>query len=380
MADLHNLKHNVKKILLVKHRNIGDVLLTVPTIRVLRDNFPDAYIAMLVNSGTEDVIIGNPLLDEVMVFDQKWKELSFFIKAYTQMAFVMEIRKKGFDLVINMTEGDRGALTALVSGAKYRVGYDPGRRGLLGKKYIFTHLISDTNQRAHIVEQNLDTVRALGITPADEDKSVDIYYSDEDKEHIEEILAESGIEGEDVLIHIHPTSRWLFKCWRDEAVAEIIDYLQLQKGFRVVLTSGPDERELKKVEDILSFVKSYPLNLAGKTTIKQLAALTAGSNLFFGVDTAPMHIAAAVGTPVVALFGPSGEFNWGPWGKGHVVIKKDMECRPCGRDGCNGSKKSKCLEIIETAEVKKVIDEQLRLICGRAQTRKRLGNQPEING
>ena len=360
MVDLHKLKLDIKKILLIKQRHIGDVLLTVPTIRVLRNNFPDAYIAMLVNSGTEDVLIGNPLLDEVMVFDRKWKDMSFFIKAYTQMVFVMGIRRKGFDLVINMTKGDRGALTALVSGARYKVGYDHKGRGFFGKKNIFTHLVKDTNRRAHIIEHNLDSVRVLGITPKSEEKDVDIYYSKEDREYVEEILAESGFENEDMLVHIHPTSGWPLKCWRDEAVGEIIDYLQLEKGYKVVLTSGPDEKEMKRIEDILSFVKSYPINLAGKTTIKQLAALTAGSKLFFGIDTAPMHIAAAVGTPVIALFGPSKEFKWGPWGKEHVVIKKDIGCRPSDRDGCNGSKKSKCLETIETSEVKKVIDEQLK--------------------
>jgi heptosyltransferase-3 len=91
--------------------------------------------------------------------------------------------------------------------------------------------------------------------------------------------------------------------------------------------------------------------LAGKISLKELAALSARSLFFLGVDTAPMHIAAAVGAPVIALFGPSGEFNWGPWGDGHTVIKKDLECRPCGKDGCRGTKRSRCLEEISAEEV-----------------------------
>jgi heptosyltransferase-3 len=134
-------------------------------------------------------------------------------------------------------------------------------------------------------------------------------------------------------------------------MARVIDELERSGKARVVLTSGGEEKELKKVEQILAHCQTRPINLAGKTTLKQLAALSDRSRLFIGVDTAPMHIAAAVGTPVLALFGPSGEFNWGPWGDGHGVLKKDWECRPCGKDGCQGSKKSRCLEEISEEEV-----------------------------
>jgi heptosyltransferase-3 len=161
------------------------------------------------------------------------------------------------------------------------------------------------------------------------------------------------------LIHIHPTSRWLFKCWRDEAMAKVIDALEESGQARAVLTSGRGEKELEKIESILKACRTRPVNLAGRVTLKQLAALSRRSRLFLGVDTAPMHIAAAVGTPVIALFGPSGEFNWGPWGDGHVVIKKDWECRPCGKDGCEGSKRSRCLEEISEEEVIKVVLELL---------------------
>ena len=120
---------------------------------------------------------------------------------------------------------------------------------------------------------------------------------------------------------------------------------------RVVLTSGGEKKELDKIEQILRLCRTKPVSVAGKTTLKQLAALSQRCKFFIGVDTAAMHIAAAVGTPVIALFGPSGEVNWGPWGNGHVVIKRDFECRPCGKDGCQGSKRSRCLEEISEEEV-----------------------------
>ena len=120
----------------------------------------------------------------------------------------------------------------------------------------------------------------------------------------------------------------------------------------MVLTSGSERRELEKIQSIQRRSQTKAIDLSGKMTLKQLAALSQRADLFIGVDTAPMHIAAAVKTPVIALFGPSGEFNWGPWGDaGHVVIKKDWPCRPCGKDGCEGSKRSRCLEEIREEEV-----------------------------
>jgi heptosyltransferase-3 len=345
----NNLKdRRVERILLIRLRNIGDVLLMVPTIRAFREAFPRAYIACLVNAGTEEMLTGNPLVDEVLVFDPRWKALPLGERIAREGKFVWEVRKRRFDLAINMTEGDRGAFLCLASGARKKVGlYD--RRGLWWKSRVYDEMVTIPDWRAHMVEQMLEIPRSLGLTP--QDKGVEIFYPPEDGEFIRQVLEKEGLGPQDSLVHIHPTSRWLFKCWRDAAVAAVIDALEGSGKARVVLTGGKEEKERKKIAAILENCRTHPINLAGRLTLKQLAALSRRCRLFIGVDTAPMHIAAAVGTPVIALFGPSGEFNWGPWGDGHVVIKKDWECRPCGKDGCQGSKKSRCLEEISEEEV-----------------------------
>ena len=344
------------RILLIRLRNIGDVLLMVPTIRAFREAFPRAHLAALVNAGTEEMLTGNPLLDEVLIFDPGWKTLPFGDRIVREWKFVGEVRKRKFDLAVNMTEGDRGAFLCLASGARRKVGvYDP--HGLWWKGRVYDHWVRGPDWKAHMVEQMLEIPRSLGLTPRD--KGVEIFFSDDDRKAVDRLLEEEGIGPSDALVHIHPTSRWLFKCWRDEAVAAVIDAVQEGGKFRAVVTGGREERELKKTDAILKACRTRPVNLAGRLSLKQLAALSRRSRLFLGVDTAPMHIAAAVGTPVVALFGPSGEFNWGPWGEGHVVIKKDWECRPCGKDGCEGSKRSRCLEEISEEEVVKVVFELL---------------------
>ncbi|MBA4394873.1 MAG: hypothetical protein C0407_15080 [Desulfobacca sp.] len=143
----------------------------------------------------------------------------------------------------------------------------------------------------------------------------------------------------------------MFKTWRIDGYAEVIDYLQQKLRWTVMVTSGPEKKELEAVDQILKKCQSEPINLSGRLSLKQLGCLIAGGRIFFGVDSAPMHIATAVGTPVLALFGPSGDHMWGPWGEGHLVLKKDWSCRPCGQDGCEGSKVSKCLVEITTDEV-----------------------------
>ena len=160
---------------------------------------------------------------------------------------------------------------------------------------------------------------------------------------------------------VHPVSRWMCKAWRPEGNARVADYLA-DAGLRVVLTSAPNRGEMSYIQEVLNRVHTRPLNLAGDLNLPELAALINGARIFFGVDSLPMHMAAAVGTPVVALFGPSGEHMWGPWGKGHQVVAKDWPCRPCGRFGCDDTNISRCLVETEAHEVYPFIN---RALAGR---------------
>lgn len=382
----------IKKILVIKLRHIGDVLLTTPVFRALKETFPDAHITALVNSGTEDVLKGNTLIDEIITMNRDVKKLSPIKRYIREIAFLKNIRAKGFDMTVDLTGGDRAAILSFTSGAKYRLCWK-SKKGFWGKQSIYTHL-SEPDGNRHIVFQNLDIVKGFGIDT--EDLSVDFYISEEDRAFAKNILKENNVDKNTGIVHIHPTSRWLFKCWTDKHMAEITRWL-LDSGNAVIVTTSPDRREMEKARRILSLVRNSPdstaspanlrqsphgsrlIDLCGKTTIKQLGAISEISDLFFGVDSAPMHIAAAVGTPVVALFGPSGAFNWGPWDNKisdienpypnrngiqtfgtHTVIQRDWDCIPCGKDGCNGSKISKCLDDIKPEEVKAILDQKLR--------------------
>ena len=152
-------------------------------------------------------------------------------------------------------------------------------------------------------------------------------------------------------IHLHPASRWQFKCWTARGNAELIDALT-RNGHRVVLTGAPSADERAFVAEILKLARYAPIDLTGQLSLKELAALTARARLFVGVDSAPMHIAAAMGTPTVALFGPSGDIEWAPWQVPHrIVTSREHRCRPCGQDGCGGGKVSECLTTLSVKAV-----------------------------
>jgi heptosyltransferase-3 len=182
------------------------------------------------------------------------------------------------------------------------------------------------------------------------------------------LLARHGL-AQGGFVHVHPASRWTFKCWPADRVAALCDVLAA-KGLPIVLTSAPDAKEKALIDAVCaardrSAVPPAPtIDLSGQLSLKELAALTAQAKLFVGVDSAPMHIAAAMGTPVVAIFGPSGDREWGPWGDvgnnpHRVVASNTHPCRPCGMAGCNDSKVSDCLTTLPVSQVLAACEELL---------------------
>ncbi len=374
-----------RKILVIKLRHIGDVLLATPVFKTLKENFPSSHITALVNKGTEAVLENNPHIDEILTYDRDIKKLPPFKRYKEELKFLRKIRNLGFDTAIELTGGDRSALISFFSGAKKRFGIKA--KGFLGKKFLYTKTFSFDGAK-HIVLQNLEILEKMGLKI--KKPKIILHVSEEEKNWAEKLILPSGRKLNEKIVHIHSTSRWSFKCWKDEYMAKVIKWL-LNNGCRVILTSSKEDRELEKIKAILSYIdpkwvchlsvnsgqfkensvtsQIYPLiNLAGKITLRQLIAISSISDMYFGIDTAPMHIAAALGKPVVALFGPSGAFHWGPWdnevcenpyskrkgiqkfGK-NIVIQRDWKCIPCGQAGCEGSKISKCLFDIKPEEV-----------------------------
>lgn len=363
---------NPKKILIMKFRNIGDVLLTTPLIKNLKLNYPDALIDIAVNKGCEDMVTLNPNINEVIIYDRnKVKKLSPLKRIVEEVKFALSFRKNNYDIIINTTKGDRGAQLALLSGAKLKIGY-PGSKNILTKNVFDIYLPSQ--EFRHTLEMDLDSLRELEIDI--KEKKVEIFWSKDDNQKVLDKLEISNLK-EKEFIHIHAVSRWMFKCISDITMAKIIDYCELEFNKRIVLTAAPVKHELDKLEAILKLCKSKPITYAGEFTLKQTACLNKKALAFIGVDTSIMHISAANDIPVLAFFGPSGIDHWGPWdnncmesgylkrngfqqmGK-HRVIAESRDCLPCGKDGCNGTKISDCLMELDFEFIKKNINEMVK--------------------
>ena len=316
------------KILIVKLGAVGDVVHTLPALHSLRKNFPHAFIAWAVERKSMDVITGNPDLDEVIIFERK--ELQKIFKADGVIAayrffeeFAGKLKEYKFDLVIDFQTLFKSGIITLSSGAKKRIGFDKWRE--LNRLF--------TNQRVkavsrHTVDKYLELVDAAGgkvdSTP------VKIACSSEDASYVDGFLNEKAL-ADKPWVAINPGASWTSKLWPVKKFAALCDILE-DSGIPVVVIWGPGEEPL--VDGIVEAASSKP-HVAPSTSIKQLACLLERSSLYVGGDTGPMHMAVAMGTTVVGIFGPSDPDRNGPYGEGHIILQADIDCIKCWKKSCS---------------------------------------------
>jgi heptosyltransferase-3 len=354
VPDAINLS-SLQRALVVKLRHHGDVLLSSPVFQVLKNRAPHAQIDALVYADTRDMLAGHPAIADIETVDRSWKRQGLATQARFESALLQRLRGRGYQLVVHLTDHWRGAWLAQALRPRWSVA--PERASRLWD-FCFTHLYKlPRHTPRHTVETNLDALRRLGVYPHEEEKRLVLRPGDEANARVHALLAAAGLQAKGYL-HLHPTSRWLFKAWTESGNAELMRRL-VRDGHRLVITAAPDAREKAIVGRILAEAAVPATDLSGQLSLRELAAVAAGARLFFGVDSAPMHIAAAMGTPVVALFGPSSEKTWGPWRVAHRVVVSDHPCRPCGNDGCGGGKVSECLTGLAVGRVHSAINELL---------------------
>lgn len=354
VPDAINLA-SVRNALVVKLRHHGDVLLTSPVFQVLRNRMPHAEIDALVYGDTRDMLEGHPSIARIHAVDRAWKRAPFPAQARHEQSLLGALRGRRYQLLVHLTDHWRGAWLAQALRPRWSVA--PARDNALWRWSFSHHYKLPRATPRHTVELNLDALRRLGIYPEESEKSLVMNPGPEALARVDALLAQAGL-GPKGFIQVHPTSRWLFKAWTDARNAELLRRLA-RDGHRIVVTGAPDPREKAIVARILAEAQVEVTDLSGALTLREMGALSARARLFFGVDSAPMHIAAAAGTPVVALFGPSGEAEWGPWRVPHRVVTSGHPCRPCGNDGCGGGKVSECLTQLPVDRVYAAVNELL---------------------
>jgi heptosyltransferase-3 len=347
---------SLRRVLVVKLRHHGDVLLSSPVFQVLRNRAPHAEIDALVYEDTRDMLSGHPAIAAIHGIDRGWKRQGIVDQARHESRLLATLRERRYQLIVHLTGHWRGAWLAQALRPRWCVA--PERDNPFWR-WSFTHRYKlPAATPRHTVETNLDALRRVGLYPEESEKRLVMVPGAEAEARVDSLLARAGL-GARGFVHLHPTSRWLFKTWTEAQTAELMRRLA-HDGHANVVTCAPDAREKAILARTLEEAQVPVTDLSGQLTLRELAALTARARLFVGVDSAPMHIAAAMGTPVVALFGPSGERQWGPWRVTHrVVASPEYPCRPCGNDGCGGGKVSECLTRLPVDRVHAAVNDVL---------------------
>ena len=295
------------KILVTKFRNLGDVLLSTPLFASLKAIYPDSELHVSVNDFCTQVVADNPHVDKVIPYSRgKKKEQSLWQRIRMEIDFYRQFIGQ-YDLVINLTEGDRGCIISAISGASRRMGY-------IKKPTLFNRLARfettfDSQERIPTVQKDLQFAEAIDSRKVI--KKVTLGWRKDHEEMINELLPRLGLsEG---FVVVHPVSRWMYKCWDSAKVAQCIDHIQKKWQKPVLLTTSSDPKEACIADEIASYCQKKPLQLPQPVNLQAYAYLTSKACMFFGIDSAPMHIAASTDTPVIALFGASEPNLWGPW-------------------------------------------------------------------
>lgn len=362
--------------LVTKLRHHGDVLLTTPVFSALRAAVPGIEIDALVYRETVPLIAHNPDVARIHGIDRAWKKAGPLAQLRAERGLLATLRARRYDLIVHLTEHQRGAALARLLRPRWAVA--PERRDLSGlaRRWWqgafthFTHSVASGGPGSrlpfrHTVEFNLDALRRLGLA-VPEAPALTLVPGADGETAAATLRRAHGLAVKGYLL-MQPTSRWFFKTWPVQRNAALLAQL-LARGETVLLSAAPDAREQAMVAAIVAATAGLLDLPAGRMperlvlasprqSLPELAALIRDARLFIGIDSAPMHMAAAMGTPVVALFGPSSELAWGPWRVAHRSIASDAHpCRPCGQDGCGGGKLSACIDTLPVERVQSAID------------------------
>jgi len=350
------LMPEAKKILLIQLGDIGDVIWTTPTLWAVKKAYPQAEVSILVKEGYGALLAEDPSLDKVI--EVRGYRGGLLRRGREHCRFLRSLRKERFSLVIDLRAGDRGAFLTYLTGAPMRVALLYRKGVPFWRNWVFTHLIEPKlleKKTRGAAEQSLRIIRGLGIEPCE--TAPRLWVSEEVDRRVRELLQREKIPGSGRWITLNPFSRWAYKEWSLERWSRVIDWLGDEYQIATVITGSPEEQE--RANDLVKKCHRGVLNLAGKTSLAELAGLLRSSSLHIGVDSAAPHIAAAVGTCTITLYGPSDWFDWAPVGEKHKVIFPDKECAPCHRKGCQDEGWSQCLDELQVEKVQAAIREIL---------------------
>lgn len=331
---------NPEKILIIQTAFLGDVILCTPLIKGARKKYPDSKVYFLAIPQTKGLLLNNPYLDKIIVYDKKNKEKGIF----HYLDLIKKIKTENFDLAFVPHRSLRSALLAYLAGVPQRIGFNKS-----AGSFLFTKKIK-------YVQNQLETKRNLSFLEtksiSEDDFMPELFPSEEDSRYVGDLFRDWGIKENDKVVGIAPGSVWETKRWLPDRFGQVADLLMGNFKAKVIFLGGKEDKGL--CLKISREMRNKPFIAAGKTTPLQSAALVSRCKVILSNDTAPMHMAVARRTPVVAIFGSTTpEFGFAPAGKNDIIVQKEVYCRPCGIHGRRKcpEKHFRCMKEVAVEEV-----------------------------
>jgi 3-deoxy-D-manno-octulosonic-acid transferase/heptosyltransferase-1 len=334
-------------ILIVKLSAIGDVIHTLPSLAALRRCYPQAHISWAVEEAAADLLLDHPMLDRVLVSRRKsWvrdlregRDRAAVLREIG--GFLRTLRDRPYEIVIDFHGLFKSAVLVLLSRGKRRLGYDSLQEG---SGLVLSEKIPE-DMGKHAVDRYLDFARHLGC--AISKPEFPIALQEAHFKRVRELLAAKAVDTTRGFVAVSPVAYWETKLWDEARFAAVCDRIVNELGMPVVFTGESPEGPISRIR---SLMQAPSASAAGETSLRELAALYRQAAVLLTTDSGPMHLAAAVGTPVVALFGPTSPERTGPYGEGHVVLREKLECSPCFRKACDTLECMKAIRIEEVFE------------------------------
>ena len=316
-----------KRMLVIRLDRLGDVVLSTPALQALRHQFPHAFIAMMVRPACREAVEGHPCLDEVILYDKEGLQRN----PLETFRFARRLRRYAFDTALVLHPSNRSHWIPWLAGIPVRIGYDRKSGWLL------THRLPHRKQEGakHEARYTLELLEVLGFAPLMSAPQVPV--RPEADRRVEALLSGSSVAQAERLVAIHPSASCVSKRWMPERFAQVADRLVTECRVRICLVAG--EADAPHAEQVAHAMRQPALNFAGRLSVGELAALLSRCRLLISNDSGPVHVAAAVGTPVVDVFGRNqrglSPLRWGPVGDGHVILHKEVGCVTCLAHNCD---------------------------------------------
>ncbi|MFA5794513.1 MAG: glycosyltransferase family 9 protein [Candidatus Brocadiia bacterium] len=333
----------IKKILIIRLSAVGDVINTLPALRLLRKHYPNAHIGWAVEERAREILAGDLDINELIVFRRTRHALSPGNIFSAVPAFIKALRHTDYDLALDFQGNLKSGLVSYLSRAKQRIGFAPPASKEYN--YLFNNqTVPLPEQRINRIQKNLYLLRAIGIYETGLPKEPII--------NIENLIRVNScpfvVPDRVVVLHPGTSAFGAYKRWSSDRYAQLADRLINELKCQVLLSWGPGEKEL--VDGIAAMAKNKPIILDYSLTLKQLAMLLSKATLFIGSDSAPLHLANILRRPLIGLYGPKDPVVYGPWPAraDAIIVRKELDCSPCTKRSCDAPK---CMDAIIVDDV-----------------------------